>query len=563
MSATRRSPAAISLALLLAAILLLSAVLAFEAVSAVRQREALASRTVQDYVAFAATEIAARAGALMDQSVRQVLDPVTAISASSPYERFSAVEPVARVADQILPCHGTPTPLDHLAFQYDLRDGSLILERDATPTLRRWLADTLPELVRGSYRPEQHYAVVGGVPGAPGQVLLLAVKWAQVGAQARPVAPIGVIGFLRCRSAFGVPLVQAALRGTALPGSGRGAATAESLLVVSLRDEAGSVIWSNGGAGAVELRAEAPVPTPANLRLEAVLRTGAVAQLTVGTPGTVGRLPWLVALLAVSAALAAMALRQLHRERELVRLRADFTSSVSHELRTPLAQILLAGETLALDRTRSAEERTAAAGLIVDEARHLIGMVENVLTFAGLERGTVRSDPRPVALGPAIRTVLTQWAATLGMRARLVPALDDALWARVDPGALRQILSNLLDNAVKFGPTGQVIRVGLGGDAAEVTMTVEDQGPGVSVEERERIWLPFARGAAGGAAHNAGAGLGLAVVRDLVRQQGGSVEVGVAAGGGARFVVRLPRCPAEHPGSEAVTTLPTRLERQR
>jgi len=107
------------------------------------------------------------------------------------------------------------------------------------------------------------------------------------------------------------------------------------------------------------------------------------------------------------------------------------------------------------------------------------------------------------------------------------------------PEAVRHILQNLLDNAVKYGPNEQTITVSLGQREGEILLAVSDEGPGVPVREREAIWMPFTRGAAAKA--KGGSGIGLTIVRDVVVQHGGRSWVEPASsGGGARFVVALP-----------------------
>ena len=124
----------------------------------------------------------------------------------------------------------------------------------------------------------------------------------------------------------------------------------------------------------------------------------------------------------------------------------------------------------------------------------------------------------------------------------------------MDPRAHRPILLNFLDNAAKYGPLGQTIFVGAVRDGEWVRLWVDDGGPGVPEDERERIWKPFYRIAP----HDvtvAGSGIGLAVVRELVLQHGGRVRVERAPRGGARFIAELPA--AERPAAPQRINTPT------
>ena len=557
MNSPARSRAASPLPLLLGAIILLAGAFAYEAVRALREREALAVRTLRDYAAFAASELGAKVGELMALQLRDAFGPATGIPAASPYDRMAALDPVMAQSRRVLPCDEPSVGPDPRVFQLDLRDGALAIGGQPSPAFRRWLADTLATAVRLAYRSEQRFAILGGVPDEPRQVIAFAVKWAQLGAHPQPLAPIGVVGLVRCRSAFGSPLVREVLRTRALlPGALAGALPNDSLLAVALLDSAGAVLWLTATDGAPDLTAEVRLETPAGLRLSVALREVALSRLLVGAPGVAGRLPWLVALLAVSAGLALVALWQLRREQELARLRSDFTSSVSHELRTPLAQILLSAETLSLGRTRSEAEREAAAGVIVDEARRLIHMVENVLSFARLERGVHQIDARPTRLAPMVRGILTRWLAAVPEGARIIPVLEETAWARVDPGALTQVLQNLVDNAVKYGGPGQTVTVRLAREGPRVRLAVEDEGPGVPEAARGRVWEPFVRLNGRETSRAGGTGLGLAVVRELVRAMGGETAVEQVEGGGARFVVSLPACEPAPPEETAAPPSP-------
>jgi signal transduction histidine kinase len=198
-------------------------------------------------------------------------------------------------------------------------------------------------------------------------------------------------------------------------------------------------------------------------------------------------------------------------------------------------------ETLLLDRVRSEDERSRYLAIIDREARRLSHLVENVLRFSRTERGTVRLVPHPHDLGPLVRDLIEEFrplAAESG--ASLALLVPDGAVALVDDDALRQVLLNLLDNAVKYGPNGQEVVVGVTPGAARVQVWVEDEGPGIPPGDRERIWQRFIRLDQHKESAVAGTGIGLTVVRDLVDLHGGRSWVERGERGGARFVVEFP-----------------------
>jgi signal transduction histidine kinase len=276
------------------------------------------------------------------------------------------------------------------------------------------------------------------------------------------------------------------------------------------------------------------------LVVRAALRASAPEVLLVGRPPA-SRLPMLLGLLALTVALAAVALMQLRREHELARLRADFTSNVSHELRTPLAQILLFGETLELGRVRSDADRRLAVETIVHEARRLMRMVDNILHFARTSEGRLQLQCAPTELGPLVESIATTFAPLAAERgAHVVTDVRESVIANVDSGAVRQIVLNLLDNALKFGPVGQTVRLLIERVESRARLVVEDQGPGIPLPDRTRVWSPYVRLRREKSAASEGAGIGLAVVRELTALHGGEAYVEDAPGGGARVVVVLP-----------------------
>ncbi|MBY0489191.1 MAG: HAMP domain-containing histidine kinase [Gemmatimonadaceae bacterium] len=248
-----------------------------------------------------------------------------------------------------------------------------------------------------------------------------------------------------------------------------------------------------------------------------------------------------VALLAITTTIGGALLVRLRREHVASSVRSTFASAVSHELRTPLAQILLFAETLQLGRTRSDADRTLALGAIVQEARRLMRLVDNVLRFTRLEQGPPALRQEPVAVDTLVQDTARQFAP-LAESSDVAIAVHApvAAVALADADAVRQVLLNLLDNAVKHGPRAQRITARVETRAAHVRLSVEDEGPGIAPGDQGRIWQPFTQGRRAGEA--TGAGLGLMIVRSLTEAMGGRVSCEPVArdGRGARFVVELP-----------------------
>jgi signal transduction histidine kinase len=371
--------------------------------------------------------------------------------------------------------------------------------------------------------------------------VLYAIRYAQHG------APLAAYGFTSCPRAVGDGVLREVMSAHALlPGAVTGGSANDSLLVVTVSDADGrewfrSARAAAAGGGASPYASEVALEgVGVPLVVRAALRASAPELLLVGRPPG-SRLPMLLGLLALTVALAAVALLQLRREHELARLRADFTSSVSHELRTPLAQILLFGETLELGRVRSDADRRLAVETIVHEARRLMRMVDNVLHFARTTEGRMQLERTPTELGPLVEGIAATFAPLAAERgSRVVTDVRESIAANVDCGAVRQIVLNLLDNALKFGPPGQAVRLIVDRVESRARIAVEDEGPGIPVTDRSRIWSPYVRLRRERSAPYEGSGIGLAVVRELTALHGGAAYTEDAAGGGARFVVELP-----------------------
>jgi len=196
---------------------------------------------------------------------------------------------------------------------------------------------------------------------------------------------------------------------------------------------------------------------------------------------------------------------------------------------------------LRLDREKDPVRREASLALVDREVTRLQHLVDTVLRFA---RGETESDTgrEPVDVAAEARAVVEEFLPLARPRgATIVVQAPAAPVVLLRAGAVRQVLLNLLDNAVKYGPAPQSITVtveALG--TAGARLTVADQGAGVPETERERIWRPFERGSAATERAAGGSGIGLTVVRDIAERHGGRTWVDAAPDGGARFVVEFP-----------------------
>ena len=236
------------------------------------------------------------------------------------------------------------------------------------------------------------------------------------------------------------------------------------------------------------------------------------------------------------------ALRDVTDEQALERARSDFVATASHELRTPLAAVYGAARTLRrTDIEMPAEQHDRFLEIIVSETERLTAIVSQILLAGQLEEGRVDVTTTATDLAPLVESALEsarlrapdQIELRLGQNGARAVAL-------ADEDKLRQVLVNLLDNAIKYSPDGGEVMVELARGHGRVRLTVRDRGLGIPPGEHERIFEKFYRLDPALTRGVGGSGLGLFISRELVSRMGGSLTVRSQPGEGAVFVVDLP-----------------------
>jgi signal transduction histidine kinase len=242
--------------------------------------------------------------------------------------------------------------------------------------------------------------------------------------------------------------------------------------------------------------------------------------------------------LAAQAAALALANDQLVALNEQ---KNQFIGIVAHDLRNPLNGIMLAAEML--EETAAGPAATATtAHLIQSECRDMDGLIARFLDIAAIEAGTVKAEPSLCSLEDLARQILARHAGRAAKKGILLhldfaPATPAAY---VDPNFAKEIMDNLLSNALKFSPAGTTVTLGLQPEDGHVRFTVADQGPGLTAQDQERLYRRFTRLSATPTAGERSLGLGLSIVKHMVDAMGGSIRVVTAPGEGAAFQVAFP-----------------------
>jgi len=504
----------LALALLLVLSLSLAAGLALQAIGTARRHRETAQRTLEDYAAFGAFILASQAYRQLGGAVVETFTswPGTGLPASLP--------------------QGTACPTGTTYLEQAPGGAVRFAGAAAAPGQMAFLRDTLQSAMRLLEEVGWRFRFLRARSGPVDGYFFTSYRAASGG--------YGLRGFSACLGGPESPIRRVMMAERALPPAVTGDLPADSLFSVTVAGAQGAPLYASPTHYSSPFHGGARLGTEfGDLSLRLELRPDVAGRLVIGgIPSS--PTPLALGLLGLSTLLVVTALLQLRREYELIAIRSGFVSNVSHELRTPLSQILIFTELLKLGRLRSGAERERALEIIDQEARRLIRLVENVLQFSRSGGAPRRMERESLPLATLVRETLDAFrplAAARGVTLRAEVGAQDSV--RADPSALRQILLNLLDNAVKYGPRGQTVSVAAQRVDGRTRIAVEDQGPGIPLEDRERVWKGYYRLQREARSAVAGSGIGLAVVHSLAADLGGRSWVEDSDTGGARFVVEL------------------------
>ncbi|KAK0360765.1 hypothetical protein LTR94_026030, partial [Friedmanniomyces endolithicus] len=238
------------------------------------------------------------------------------------------------------------------------------------------------------------------------------------------------------------------------------------------------------------------------------------------------------------------------------RAKSEFLAVMSHEIRTPLNGVL--GVAALMEKKLLQDELRPYVRTIVDSGESLLRLLTDALDMSRASAGLLSLDEEPTDLAALAFDIDALWRARAEEKAldfKVVSALE-AGWVVADGMRLKQLLNNLIGNALKFTQTGGVVAAIESACDGSVVFTVDDSGPGIPPEAAATIFDPFDTGKAG--REGAGAGLGLAICRQIAERIGGDITAGASPQGGARFQVRLPlKAASAGPQDTAILAEPT------
>ncbi len=227
---------------------------------------------------------------------------------------------------------------------------------------------------------------------------------------------------------------------------------------------------------------------------------------------------------------------------QLDRMKDEFVLTASHELRSPLTSVQGFAELLLLEREKLDPKQAETAEVILDNTRHLVRLLNDLLDLARSDAGRLAIRPEQTGATGLIEDAVRAMRAQLDARGQTLSLEIEPNLPQIeaDRDRIRQVLVNLLTNANEYCPQGANIGVKARRAGAEVEIDVTDDGPGIPEQQLEHIFERFSRGDAGETQRVGGTGLGLAISKSLIELHGGTIDAESTPGKGSNFRIRLP-----------------------
>jgi PAS domain S-box-containing protein len=255
---------------------------------------------------------------------------------------------------------------------------------------------------------------------------------------------------------------------------------------------------------------------------------------------------------------------QLHRTsedlKELDRLKSDFVSMVSHELRSPLTNIAGAVELMLQEEELSDEYVRHMLGIMGEQSERLIRLVKGVLDISRIQAGRLHLDRKEVDILAIMQRVVTSVQPTTAFHWFELPPIDHCPPVWGDEDRIEEIVFNLLDNAIKFSPTGGPVKVAMEVGQNGTTVSITDPGIGIPPAKLGRIFQKFHRLDSEDSRETYGHGLGLYITKALVEAHGGRIWVESVEGEGSTFSFTLPLVSKDNPRPEGIVAEPINLQ---
>lgn len=520
----------------------LSLWLGFQAVGAARSHRLTAEGVLEDYAEIALADYSRRVQGNLDRFFREVFSDVPRMIRRGPLPAPEVVQRRLGGALRRVNCDCEDFRTDATFLTLDMATGQIASIPESVPFGEK---SRVASLVRAAWeaQPGERIALRTSEPNdglQDASVFFYNASLDETGEEGMGRAIyILQVSTGAAAELFGSWYAAAGL----LPEAVAGGLPNDSLLHLAVHSEGGHPIFASPVTNPDLMVTTDTLPKEyGGLVLEVGIRSDAASRLVIGgLPRE--RLPLLLALMVMTVGVGIAAFIQIRKEEELAQVRDDFISGVSHEFRTPLTHIRMFTELLADGKLRTEDERLRSTEVINREARRLTHLVENILHFSSMGRAPrAHGNTEKILVLDAIEDLTESFAPLVQAKGNHL-AIDVApqdLTISASRGSLHRMLANLLDNALKYGPEDQTVTIKAESQNGWTRISVEDQGPGIPIGERARIWDPYHRLERDVEGQIRGSGIGLSVVAELARAAGGTAWVEEGLEGSARFVVRLP-----------------------